>query len=335
MREVYCSYCDKETKGELAQFEEILKVRGEEVKIASSAMKCKDCGRFVFDEEIETKNLEFAYSEYRKRHNLIGPSEIKEIREKYGLSQRAFSRLLGWGEITLHRYESGALQDEAHNTVLSLVSNPENMQKILEKNLSLLSSTEAEKLKTRVQDLLTGEIEPKFNLALEEILSKGMSDLTGFLKFNLEKTKNIILYILEFHSTFATKINKLLWYMEFLYFKKYSVSIAGNCYLHRPYGPVPNGYDLILGAMINEGIIEKEEVFLHKEIQEQLKVKANYDKKIFSKEEMQIMNFVLETFKDYSCTKISQYSHEEIPYKNTSEGEEISYNLAEKLSLSA
>ena len=43
----------------------------------------------------------------------LQPEEIEKIRKQYGLSQKNFARLLGWGDITIHRYESGAIQDDA------------------------------------------------------------------------------------------------------------------------------------------------------------------------------------------------------------------------------
>lgn len=37
----------------------------------------------------------------------LTPQDIKDIRAKYGLSQRSFARLLGLGEASLARYEKG------------------------------------------------------------------------------------------------------------------------------------------------------------------------------------------------------------------------------------
>ncbi|MFA6349575.1 MAG: type II TA system antitoxin MqsA family protein [Candidatus Omnitrophota bacterium] len=330
---IYCPHCDKDTQGQIGPKEEVFMVRGETVKIFSSVLSCLECQNDVFNEELDEKNLENAYNEYRKIHHLLSPNEIREIREKYGLSQRGLSRLLGWGEITLHRYESGGLQDEAHNTVLQLIAEPENMSRIYAKQSVLLSPIEAKKLEERISGLIAGCIEPKLNLKVEERLLREASDLTGHKQFDLEKTKNMILYILGFHKTFATKINKLLWYMDFLFFQKFSLSISGNCYLHLKYGPVPDGYDLIIGIMMNEKLIDKEEVFKHDCAQELLKPSMQSDKAIFSKEEVFVMNYVLEKFKDFTCKEISEYSHKEIPYKNTDEGEVISYNLADDLSL--
>lgn len=334
MNTSYCSACDKEAQTQLVSREEIINVRGQEIKVTSSILKCIKCNNEIYDEELETRNLEKAYSEYRKMHCLLAPTEIKEIRERYNMSQRGLSRLLGWGEITLHRYESGAIQDEAHNTVLLLIADAKNMQKVFEKNRTALTSQEAEKLERQIGELLAVELEPQFNNILERLLSKNISELTGFVKFDLEKTKNMILLILEFQNTFATKINKLLWYMDFLHFNNYSVSIAGNAYFHYPYGPVPDGYELILGMMQEEGLMEKEGILRHEAIQELLKPKVSFDKKIFSAEELKTMRFVLEKFKDFSCSEISEYSHKETAYLQTEPGETISYSLAKTLSLS-
>lgn len=333
MSAFYCSNCDKETQTKSSSRKEIIAVRGEEFEILSSILLCLECNNEIFNEEIESANLEIAYSNYRKKHGLLSPIEIKEIREKYHLSQRALSKLLGWGEITLHRYESGAIQDEVHNTVLSLISQSENMFKVFEKNKSNLTVSEIDKLEKKLNELFSVELEPRFNNLIEEVLSKEADDFTGFRKFDLEKMKNMILLILEFHSTFATKINKLLWYMDFLFFNKYSVSIAGNIYFHYPYGPVPNGYELILGMMQKEGLIEKEGIVRYESIQELLKPLVVSDKTFFSEEELAVMQFVLEKFEDFSCSQISEYSHKESAYMQTSVGKPISYSFAKDLSL--
>jgi hypothetical protein len=39
---------------------------------------------------------------------------------------------LGWGAVTLSRYENGALQDEAHDKTLHLAMLPENLIRLLE-----------------------------------------------------------------------------------------------------------------------------------------------------------------------------------------------------------
>lgn len=53
--------------------------------------------------------------------------EIKEIRGKYGLSRKAFSQLLGIGEASLARYESGAAPTKANANLIRAAKNPRFM----------------------------------------------------------------------------------------------------------------------------------------------------------------------------------------------------------------
>jgi hypothetical protein len=45
-----------------------------------------------------------------------------------------------------------------------------------------------------------------------------------------------------------TKLMKLLWYADFLIFKKYKRSISGAPYWHKEFGPVPVEHDTVLGC---------------------------------------------------------------------------------------
>jgi len=335
IEKIYCPSCNKMTGGKVMSKEEIFNVKGEDIKIKSSIAVCNECGEEVFVEELEEANLRNAYTEYRKLHDLLAPMQITEIRERYGLSQRSLSKLLGWGEITIHRYESGSLQDKVHDEVLKLISKPENLLEIYEKQAHFLAPYVSEALKKQIDNLIKKEIQPNFNKVLEQLFlsERKVGEFTGYKIFDLEKIKNMVLYILGFHETYVTKINKLLWYMDFLCYKAFSVSISGNSYTHSAYGPTADDYELIISVMLKDALIGKNEVILHDAVREQLKSLTPCDISIFSKDEIKVMDFVLDIFKDFKCGKISEYSHEEAPYKHTIEGQKISYTLAEELSL--
>lgn len=335
IEKIYCPKCSKMTDSQVISKEEMFKVKGEDIKIMSSIAICNECKEEVFVEELEEVNLKTAFTEYRKLHDLLTPMQIIEIRERYGLSQRSLSKLLGWGEITIHRYESGSLQDEAHDEVLELISKPENLLEIYEKQAHLLAPYVSEALKKRIDDLIKKEIQPNFHKVLEQLFlsERKVGEFTGYKNFDLEKIKSMVLYILGFHETYVTKINKLLWYMDFLCYKAYSVSISGNSYTRSAYGPTADDYELIISVMLKDALIGKNEVVVHDTVREQLKSLTPCDKSIFSDDEIKVMDFVLNKFKDFKCSKISEYSHEEAPYKNTVEGQKISYTLAENLSL--
>ena len=62
------------------------------------------------------------------------------------MSQATLSRVLGFGEKTITRYESGAIQDRAHDNLLRLIEDDENMLKIIKRNQQVLSDNEIKKI---------------------------------------------------------------------------------------------------------------------------------------------------------------------------------------------
>ncbi len=338
MKNTFCPECEQNVKADVVQKKETFNVKGEKMPVTSSVLVCGKCKNEIFDEDLDEKNLLSAYNEYRNRHRLLLPSQIREIREKYGLSQRALSRFLGWGEITINRYESGEIQDSVHNEVLDLIGDPRNMRQLFEKNIEFSSSSEGEKLKKRIDILVQNSSEEKLSMDLNEFLlqSQGIDEYSGYREFNLEKMKQMIIYLTDsLKGVYTTAINKYLWYMDFLYFKENSVSISGCNYVHLPYGPVPNDYEVILGLMVSKKTIEKEEIeFSNGVTGEKFKAKAKPDLKYFTKDEIGIMDFVISQFRKFSAAKLSRYSHNEKAYSVTKDNEKISYNLSKDLSLS-
>ena len=70
---------------------------------------------------IMDENLLRARDAYRQKKGLLTSNEIADIRSYYGLTQSDFSALLGWGEVTVTRYESKTIQDETYNNIMSMV----------------------------------------------------------------------------------------------------------------------------------------------------------------------------------------------------------------------
>ena len=94
------------------------------------------------------------YNEYRKKHKLLLPDEIKNIRETYGLSQTSFSRLLNWKDKTIQRYERGAIQDKIHNSLLLFLKKPENMKMFIEQNEINLDEEQLTILNKKIDELI-------------------------------------------------------------------------------------------------------------------------------------------------------------------------------------
>jgi len=158
MDKYYCGTCDTRRTGRVVERELELQVKDELIRFIPKIRICDECGGECYDEELEQALFIEAYDIYRRHHNLIMPQELKELRENYGLSQRSLAALLGWGEVTVHRYENGSLPDEAHNQLLHLLKYPENMLRIVRMNGSRLPAASRKKLLARLEVIL-GDLE--------------------------------------------------------------------------------------------------------------------------------------------------------------------------------
>ena len=149
----FCLQCD-----EMREITEKLtkvthKIKDEEISFEIKIPYCSVCGNQISDLEVEEHHFNLALNEYRKRKKLLFPEEIKMIREKYGLSQRAFARALGFSEPTINRYELGAVQDGPHNSIIMLVKNPDNMWLIVNQNRENLTAREINSLSKVIEEL--------------------------------------------------------------------------------------------------------------------------------------------------------------------------------------
>ena len=149
----YCDACGKEVETKIISRQGTFNVCGEDITIEAQVMVCAECGEELFCEELDSATLVNAYNEYRRKHKLLLPDEIKKIREKYGLSQRSFAKLLNWGDKTICRYENGSVQDKAHNSLLLFLREPENMRTYLTENEIALDERQKAKLMDTVEKL--------------------------------------------------------------------------------------------------------------------------------------------------------------------------------------
>jgi len=254
-----CPHCEKETNLELVRSQEEIKVRGEYIRVDVKYYKCKSCGKEFDDPRSDDDPLDKAYREYRRRHGMMQPEQIRDLRRRrYGLTQNEMSRLLGWGGATLSRYENGALQDETHEKTLRLAADPRNLLKLIEDTPEALSEEKRARLMKELKEV--EEEAYSFQRIYEERFGKYEEDeYSGFKKLDLAKLFNAIIYFCK-GGVLKTKLNKLLFYADFKHFKDYALSITGARYAHIPFGPAPDQYAYYLATLLEDGAIKAEEV---------------------------------------------------------------------------
>lgn len=114
-----CFQCDK---GRLiSKVAEVTgEVRGERFAVRSEAMVCNRCGFQVLSDEQSAAYTLAMSDAYREKRGLLTSKGLKDIRQRLRLSQRAFARFLKVGVASVKRWESGLIQDEAHDQWIRL-----------------------------------------------------------------------------------------------------------------------------------------------------------------------------------------------------------------------
>ena len=241
-------------------------------------------------------------------------------------------RIIGWGGATLSRYENGALQDITHDRFIQLLKKPENLQSLILNNGGFLPDEKKE----RILEELSAEIGesctiPKY---VEQHIAKyGPEMNSGFNRLNIDKLFEAIKFFAT-DGVFKTKLCKLLFYADFKHFKDYAVSITGAKYVHLPHGPVPDKYDYYFAILIHdEKAIQPHEVDFQDFAGEEFHARKEPDTSVFKTSELEILGFVKNYFKKFSTKSIRDFSHKERGYKETIDGEVISYEYAEDLQI--
>lgn len=150
---MYCLKCGEEREIEIKQEVESYPVKNENIEVSAQVTYCKHCGEQIWNEELDDNNLKEAYKIYRVKHGLLQPEDIKRIREKYQLTQTTFAKILGFGEKTIARYETGNIQDAAQNNLMELADFPNVFEHLLNKSIEVITCSEYERAKEALNRL--------------------------------------------------------------------------------------------------------------------------------------------------------------------------------------
>jgi transcriptional regulator with XRE-family HTH domain len=236
-------------------------------------------------------------------------NRIMQLRKAKGLSQEELAQNMGVSRSSFVQIEQG------------------------NRNLSVLElQTLSQLLSFSLDEFLSKDFKPSTKIIQEETKKEKPEERIAVPELSIAKFKNILLYILEKcagkPNVGETVLYKLLYFSDFNYYELYEEHLSGARYRKQPYGPVPRRFDSIVNAMAEK-----------KELQ---KIKTNYFDKIQTRyiplvkpnltqlkaSETEVIDKVIEQMSDWSAVAISEYSHNDMPWKASKEGEDINYELA-------
>ena len=150
---------------------------------------------------------------------------------------------------------------------------------------------------------------------------------SGYKIRDFKKFAHTVIFFIKEPFTFVTRLNKCLFYSDFLNFKNTGYSITGLRYAAIPRGPVPNDYDYLYQLLFSEKFIDKEDVPINNdEIYERFKPAKEFDESLFTKEELSSLNCVMDKFRFLKTEDIIKISHKEDAWiENVENRDLISY----------
>lgn len=331
-----CPLCDKAHEIEERKRRNSIVLKGEAVNYEERFYFCENAAED--ENEFETaamtnENLLNARNAYRIKKGLLTSQEIVGIRESYGLSQVDLAKLLGWGEATISRYESKAIQDEAYDTMLRLIKdNPLQALEFLKKNENKFTESKYSEIRKKIIEKLDSygkEFLTRQTFEGEYANFEEPSDYNGFTVLNIDKIEAVISYIADkIKDLFKVKLMKILWYSDAIFFKENGVSMTGLVYRHEKMGALPVGHYSLMNL---ENLNVQEEMSYSYDIMLHIYPTADMDYSVLSDKETAILDRVITKFENYKTKEIVEYMHKEKAYIETNAGEIIPFSLAKEI----
>jgi transcriptional regulator with XRE-family HTH domain len=146
---------------------------------------------------------------------------------------------------------------------------------------------------------------------------------------NLRKFRQVLLYVL---NKVGAKPNigeavlyKLLYFIDFNFYEKYEDQLIGATYIKNHYGPTPVEFKKLVDQMIDKGEIERVKSSYFSFPQTKYLPLKSPDLAELSAREVEVIDQVLGRLSDMNAKQISDYSHEDVPWKTAENGAKIEY----------
>lgn len=334
---VYCPYCRKEVEYRIEK-RELKEFRGIEINTYENVAICKKCNKDLYVNKIENENNERIYELYRSKTDIIKPRDIVNLREKYGISQRELTAILGFGKMTINRYERGGVPTKSQSDYIKVLIENEKefikkVKEAYEKNYISQKTYEKITLKDLNDEVSKDDIQELYRKYINGILCRKPDIYNGYKTFDLELVENIISYIAsKVKNLTITSVNKYLWFIDILSFNQRGVSITGLTYQNQQFGPT------IMDQKYKE-ISLLDDKYMRNDYEDETGTKTyitsnkNYDLSKLKDSEIDIINTIIKLLKNKNVSEISNMSHKEDGWKKTKRYENISFEYAMNLSI--
>jgi uncharacterized phage-associated protein len=284
--------------------------RGEEYEYIHTAYVCEDTQEQFTTNESDDAGFLQVTNQYRAKYGIPFTDEIVATRARYGVSAAKMSAILGIGTNQWRLYESGEVPSVSNGRMIRSIMNPKVFLDLVESARQLLAEKEYNAITAKVKQVIAQS--DKFHMDAYEcrrLFSVARGADNGYSPISLERVKAVMLTVLqECNEVFCTKMNKLLFYIDFLSYRQRGIAMTGLSFRAIDFGPVPDRWEKLYSEF--------------DEIRQELRPMGEYegnvllsdvapDDAILNDSEKEIIHAVCTRFKGYSSNRISAISHDE------------------------
>ena len=240
-------------------------------------------------------------------YNRLG-AKIKKIRTHLDLSQERIAQMLGISRVAISQIENGERKISAEEIVY--------LSRILNMSSDILLDIEKD-----IEISLDMRTETDSNIKQEVRINVPQK--------NLDKFVEVLLYILNRigskPNVGETVLYKLLYFIDFNFYEKHEEQLLGATYIKNNYGPTPKEFMKIVKKMEREKKLIKIEDKFFQYPQRKYMPLIEPDLSILKAHELKMIDDVLEKLSDMNAAQISEYSHNDVPWLTTDDGDVIDY----------
>lgn len=234
-------------------------------------------------------------------------SRIKKLREQIGLSQDDLAKQMKISRVAVSQIEAGNRKIAAQEAVMlsRIFNTTSDILLDLKKDVAVIFEKSGKK-----------PSKPKGEIRI------------SIPKKNLSKFKEILLYVLKQvgskPNVGETVLYKLLYFIDFDYYEKFEEQLIGATYMKNNYGPTPKEFIKVVKDMEGKDLLKAETKY-YKFPQTKYLPLREPDLSKLNANELKMIDAVLEKLSDKSAKEISAYSHDDVPWLTTEDGEIIEY----------
>ncbi len=213
------------------------------------------------------------------------------------------------------------------------ISRPTYMQ--IEKGERELTISEAKKLASifslSLENFLSNNIPVKKDVIIEpDIKQEKESDIRIIMpRAHVKKFKEVLLYVLNKvgakPNIGETALYKLLYFIDFDFYERFEEQLTGARYIKNHYGPTPVEFKKIVENMEKKKEIERVKSRYFQYAQKKYLPHREPNLKVLSAQEIKHIDEVLARLSHKNANELSDYSHNDVPWKIHKSGEIISY----------